>query len=248
MERDLEREQQESERNTSKLVLKWDTDLTANLRDMIASLTPQKSKPKARKSLHVGGAKGLLGKRPLELDQSEDEDGTPKRLKGRESPVKSIKLPAPPSKIQTTGLKSIPKLGGDENGQTDIPSNRSPARQSSSGPHTEDASPMKPDAASVLAPSEQSNGNPSGSIEAYENEQIHLQDFLNMTSIRFMELTTTKRRHTTIPKPDAASKVANNYGNAEGHELESCVIAGTCTVPMLELYQHVRFTSRARGC
>ena len=30
-------------------------------------------------------------------------------------------------------------------------------------------------------------------------ERVHLQDFLNTTSIRFMDLTTTKRRHTILP-------------------------------------------------
>lgn len=65
-------------------------------------------------------------------------------------------------------------------------------------------------------------------------DRIHLQDFLNMTSIRFMELTTTKRRHTQAPD-------AFKDGLLDGEEnfsLERCVVAGACTVPMLELYQH----------
>ena len=81
-----------------------DENATTNLKDMINSLTPQKPKLKGRKSLHVGAAKGILGKRPAELDEDEDEDATPKRLKGREgSPVKKVKLPAPPPKNVTTG-------------------------------------------------------------------------------------------------------------------------------------------------
>lgn len=68
-----------------------------------------------------------------------------------------------------------------------------------------------------------------------EEESIHLQDFLNMISIRFMELVTTKRRHTTAPTtgPNGAVVVGE-----DGMSLERCVVASACTVPMLELYQH----------
>ena len=55
---------------------------------------------------NMGSARGLLGKRPLELDSdddNEDRDGI-KRLKGHQSsPVKNVRLHAPPSKAETTG-------------------------------------------------------------------------------------------------------------------------------------------------
>jgi kinetochore protein Spc7/SPC105 len=66
-------------------------------------------------------------------------------------------------------------------------------------------------------------------------ERIHLQDFLNMTSIRFMELTTAKRRHTQAPE---AFKDGQSADSVDDLSLERCVVAGACTVPMLELYQH----------
>ncbi|KKA30183.1 hypothetical protein TD95_001172 [Thielaviopsis punctulata] len=67
-----------------------------------------------------------------------------------------------------------------------------------------------------------------------EGKRIHLHDFLNMTSIRFMELNTTKRRHTIAPTRTDGSAL----DLASDLTLERCVVAGACTVPMLELYQH----------
>ena len=80
---------------------------------------------------------------------------------------------------------------------------------------------------------------------AEDDDRIQLQDFLNMTSIRFMELTTTKRRHTMAPTALEQSTRKSPRGDADfddantTKELESCVVAGACTAPMLELYQHV---------
>ncbi|KOS19737.1 Kinetochore protein spc7 [Escovopsis weberi] len=55
-----------------------------------------------------------------------------------------------------------------------------------------------------------------------------------MTSIRFMELTTTKRRPTMMP----GAFQQGELGDEDDMSLERCVVAGACTVPMLELYQH----------
>jgi kinetochore protein Spc7/SPC105 len=78
-------------------------------------------------------------------------------------------------------------------------------------------------------------------MDADDNdERIHLQDFLNMTSIRFMELTTTKRRHTVAPGTTRESIAASK----DDLSLERCVVAGACTVPMLEMYQHVSIPTR----
>jgi len=76
--------------------------------------------------------------------------------------------------------------------------------------------------------------NPEIDEESFGDDRIQLQDFLNMTSIRFMELTTTKRRHTIAPK--AATKES---GDEKPVSLEDCVAAGAATIPMLELFQHV---------
>ncbi|KAF1737611.1 Kinetochore protein spc7 [Beauveria bassiana] len=56
-----------------------------------------------------------------------------------------------------------------------------------------------------------------------------------MISIRFMELQTTKRRHTTAPGTLQDGSTANGEDDMS---LERCVVASACTVPMLELYQH----------
>ncbi|RHZ54615.1 kinetochore-microtubule binding complex subunit SPC105 [Aspergillus thermomutatus] len=237
---DMEREEEEKREDGHIPPLQLDP--TANLKDMISSLTPKKNKLRGRKSLHVGAARGLLGKRPIELDQDDEEDAnnTPKRLKGRNaSPVKSIKLPAPPTKDETVGhLK------------------RSPTRKSVIAPPTEGSTTprQEPKTSSLsLTPAKdalesfnsttESTLAEEGSVAPQDNEPefepIQLQDFLNMTNIHFMELTTTKRRHTTAP--GSASKRAARLSaesKAGAASFEDCVAAGFCTVPMLELYQH----------
>ncbi|GLB10973.1 hypothetical protein AtubIFM57258_007385 [Aspergillus tubingensis] len=220
-----------------------DRDHTANLKDMISSLTPKKNKLRGRKSLHVGAARGVLGKRPAELDMDdEDVDSTPKRLRGREnvSPVKNIRLPAPPSKDETVGRAA-----------------RSPLKLFSGSPLKMSTTPLQEPKGSSLATSPEKPGrvsskSPSSAEPTEEQdavaeepgpqfEPIQLQDFLNMTNIHFMELTTTKRRHTTAP--DSATKRAMRLSTesetkSSASDFEACVAAGFCTVPMLELYQH----------
>ncbi|GKZ17574.1 hypothetical protein AbraIFM66951_004330 [Aspergillus brasiliensis] len=220
-----------------------DRDPTANLKDMISSLTPKKNKLRGRKSLHVGAARGVLGKRPVELDlDDEDIDSTPKRLRGREnvSPVKNIRLPAPPSKDETVGRAA-----------------RSPLKLFSGSPLKMSTTPLQEPKGSSLAispekPGRGSSKSPSSAEQTEEQdavaeepgpqfEPIQLQDFLNMTNIHFMELTTTKRRHTTAP--DSATKRAMRLSTesetkSSASDFEACVAAGFCTVPMLELYQH----------
>lgn len=217
-----------------------DRDATSNLKELISSLTPKKKKVGGRKSLHVGAAKGLLGKRPPELDLPDDEeDNSPKRLRGREaSPVKSVKLPAPPSKEETVGrrtrastnrlFESSPEKSGSFTPKEPHPSEEVRSPSKGEGDAEEPPTAPGPDAQN----GEAENAEP-------EWEPIHLQDFLNMTNIHFMELTTTKRRHTTAPGND---QKASGHGDSSGKgaiSLEDCVAAGFCTVPMLELYQHV---------
>ena len=267
MEQELERERAEDERRESgrgilqqeaDLPVEEEKDVTANLKDMIDSLTPKKNKLKGRKSLAVGGARGLLGKRPAELDvgESDEERQTPKRLKGQDkTPVKNIKLPAPPSKNETTGRNiSAPRFslgpttGNLQVGTPSIASTpkgshlttpKGQSRFTDAESHSSATKPPTPFGEKLLA----ANG---GAAEPPEEEdRIHLQDFLNFTSIRFMELTTTKRRHTIAPNAmpeDSAKKGPVGLGESAqdaSRELENCVVAGACTIPMLELYQHV---------
>ena len=263
MEQELDQERAEEKRRESGrgiLEAEADTqdieekDHTANLKDMIERLTPQKKKLNGRKSLHVGAAKGLLGKRPAELDDDESEDGTPKRLKGREgSPVKKVKLPAPPPKTTTTGRMtrssrlSLVEIAGNASAGT--PSGTGSPQMTGTTPKNQprfkDVESRSP--AKVQSFEKKRDGSSMNTTEPAEQEdRIHLQDFLNMTSIRFMELTTTKRRHTVVPNAlieQGAHKASlgddDLDGTKAGNEIENCVVAGACTVPMLELYQHV---------
>ncbi|KAI1804712.1 Spc7-domain-containing protein [Daldinia bambusicola] len=249
MEYEVDRDRQleadkESDRKVLEREVDGDEENTASLKDMISSMTPKKNPLKGRKSLHVGSAKGLLGKRPAELDDEEDaeeRDGI-KRLKNHQSsPVKNIHLHAPPSKAETTGRVTRSSSRGLED-SSDIKAASTPA-----------LSPKKTPTA-VSSPrgkgrfKEVDSGHPTSTLNFDEShvmtdaeaqaddngEQIHLQDFLNMTNIRFMELTTTKRRHTQAP----TSIEDNSTSGEEDMSLERCVVAGACTVPMLELYQH----------
>ncbi|KAK4508153.1 hypothetical protein PRZ48_001891 [Zasmidium cellare] len=68
-----------------------------------------------------------------------------------------------------------------------------------------------------------------------EAEKVGLQDFLDKAGIRFMDLTTTKRRLTVMPTP---SKARAGFEDDEDINLESGIVAAACTVPELELYQH----------
>lgn len=268
MEKELENQRIEDERRESgrgilqmeaeSQDLEEEKDATSNLKDMIESLTPKKKKLNGRKSLHVGAAKGLLGKRPAELDDDEeDEDSTPKRLKGREgSPVKKVRLPAHPSKTVTTSRvtrstrRSLTAISENDTVRTPTKS-VSPAKKTcittpNNQPRFRDAElhlsaekgpalfedKLNTEIAQVVGPPE-------------EEDRIHLQDFLNMTSIRFMELTTTKRRLTIAPNSLLESGTKPNFEtnktstSEKDSGLESCIVAGACTIPMLELYQHV---------
>jgi kinetochore protein Spc7/SPC105 len=66
-----------------------------------------------------------------------------------------------------------------------------------------------------------------------EVDRISLQDFLEMTKIRFMDLSTTKRRHTAAPTAFFDHEV-----DEKEESLDRYVVAGACTLPEFELYQH----------
>lgn len=64
-------------------------------------------------------------------------------------------------------------------------------------------------------------------------DRISLQEFLDMTKIRFMDLSTTKRRHTVAP-----SSFHDKEVDEEELSLDRYVVAAACTLPEYELYQH----------
>jgi kinetochore protein Spc7/SPC105 len=262
LEAEIDRERHdEQEKEDSKRILEreingsqGDREGSVNLREMIQGLSPKKNPLRGRKSLHVGSALGLLGKRPVELDDdddSEEPDGV-KRLKGHQgSPVKNIRLQSPPSKAETTtGRKTRPSIRSAEPLDPDsITPTIADSPQRATTPKGQgrfrNAGNNQPTTTFDF-----DNTVPMGEAEPRlddDGDRIHLQDFLNMTSIRFMELTTTKRRHTVAPGTSRESTAA---GGKDDLSFERCVVAGACTVPMLELYQHVSnlTSSTVGGC
>ncbi|OIW24095.1 Spc7-domain-containing protein [Coniochaeta ligniaria NRRL 30616] len=253
MEEEVDRERQaEEDRENRRKILEREADgdgedVTANLREMIQSLSPKKARApmRGRKSLHVGSARGVLGKRPAELDEDEQEEeedsGGVKRLKGLVgSPVKNVRLGGPPSKAETTTGRrtraaTAARVDGGDKENALTPSLSSPVKVSSpkGQGRFRDVDDEPTNTFSFEHPQAMGGGEREEAEEGDE-DRIHLQDFLNMTSIRFMELTTTKRRHTVAPAPQRESGAAED-GDVS---LEKCVVAGACTVPMLELFQH----------
>ena len=269
MEEEIDAEREEDERRESgRFVMEQEADrpegqeenATLQLKEMIDSMTPRKNKPsklKGRKSLHVGTAKGILGKRPAELDlddDDEDAETTPKRLKkvSREaSPVKQVHLPKPPTKDETTGRltrakrRSLDEAGGHE---TITPTlSQSPSKASAAntpqakgryvdvagGPASSRPTSFEDKLDNVLdAVDVNTEHGQVDQLDSPEHERISLQEFLNMTNIHFIELSATKRRHTTA---QAAESRPSQEGSAS---LESCFAAAATTLPMLELYQH----------
>ena len=264
---DAEREEEER-RESGRFGMEQEADqmepqeenATLQLKEMIESMTPKRSKPnrlRGRKSLHVGAAKGILGKRPAELDLESDEEGetTPKRLKAvsREaSPVKQVHLPRPPSKDETTGRITRAKRQSLEeaSGNNTITPTLLPSPSKASAANTPQLKgrfkdmPAHSTAArptsfedkldNVLDAIDISVTQPDGTqSQEEEQEKIPLQTFLNMTNIHFIELSTTKRRHTTVP---AAPSRPSQDGQPAS--IESCFAAAATTLPLLELYQH----------
>jgi kinetochore protein Spc7/SPC105 len=264
---DAEREEEER-RESGRFGMEQEADqmepeeenATLQLKEMIESMTPKRSKPnrlRGRKSLHVGAAKGILGKRPAELDLESDEEGetTPKRLKvvSREaSPVKQVHLPRPPSKDETTGripratCRSLEEASGNNTitptllqspSKASVANTPQPKGRFKDVPvHCAAARPtsFEDKLDNVLDAIDISAIQPDGAqSQEEEQEKIPLQTFLNMTNIHFIELSTTKRRHTTGPA--APSRLSQDGQSAS---IESCFAAAATTLPLLELYQH----------
>ncbi|KAG9935671.1 Spc7-domain-containing protein, partial [Aureobasidium melanogenum] len=65
--------------------------------------------------------------------------------------------------------------------------------------------------------------------------KVQLNEFLDLAGIKFMDLTASKRRHTVAPTP---SEPHGADGEDQSIDLEGAVVAGACTMPMLDLFQH----------
>ncbi|KAJ5669073.1 hypothetical protein N7462_010143 [Penicillium macrosclerotiorum] len=222
-----------------------DREPTLSLKDMISSMSPKKGKVGSRKSLHVGAALGILGKRPIELDLEEEEaENSPKRLRGHTvSPVKGVKLPGPLAQ-DGSSRRSIRSPVRRARSSSPLKGSTTPT-QEPRGTYKKGTTPLKEgiDALHIASDPQQPEEDEDIPTENQdpEIEPIQLQDFLNMTNIHFMELTTTKRRHTTAPGSATKKLSRRSSENAPKQgtfTFADCVAAGFCTVPMLELYQH----------
>ena len=76
----------------------------------------------------------------------------------------------------------------------------------------------------------------SPSVAPVEDAPISMQDFLNVTNIRFMDLTNTKRRHTVVP---SSGQGRDGVQDVSDNGLADCVVAGACIDPTLNLFEHV---------
>ncbi|KAK4161968.1 kinetochore protein spc7 [Cladorrhinum sp. PSN259] len=243
---DREREDEEDKENGRGILEREvngsqeERDVALNIREMIQNLSPKKNILRGRKSLHVGSARGLLGKRPMELDDGEDSeevDGVKRLKRHQASPVKNIRLQSPPSKAETTTGRRTRASTRNQEDNDAITATFESSPQRATTPLNQGLFKDIPDDQPTnlvdfdhTEPIDEEHMRVEG-----DGERIHLQDFLNLTSIRFMELTTTKRRHTVAPGEARHSMSADGKDDLS---LEKCVVAGACTVPTLELYQH----------
>lgn len=128
--------------------------------------------------------------------------------------VSPMKRGMTPKKSQTPQKQPTPKQ------KTPTPKKQTPRRS---------LSPKK-----RVAFGEPQNEEPEYAAEGEsEVERISLQEFLDMTKIRFMDLSTTKRRHTAAPALFHDMEVEEKE-----ETLDRYVVAGACTLPEYELYQH----------
>ncbi|KAF1810355.1 Spc7-domain-containing protein [Eremomyces bilateralis CBS 781.70] len=70
------------------------------------------------------------------------------------------------------------------------------------------------------------------------DEHLSLKEFLRLTNIRFLDLTTTKRRHTGAPSALTKQFLQEESADDDSHRIENAAVAGACTVPLLSLFQH----------
>jgi kinetochore protein Spc7/SPC105 len=91
-----------------------------------------------------------------------------------------------------------------------------------------------------VAESPEKQGEDESFVESVhsEGDKISLQDFLAMVNIRFMDLTTTKRRATGFPGADGMIRRLSVSADQQP-SMENNVAAAAAIVPLLTMYQHV---------
>ncbi len=181
------------------------------------------------------------------LDQQlQDAEPSPSALKVlRSSPLKAVATPDKPEESSQDGRRLADNIKLLSTPRKEVLKSLTPRKQTRS----QEQSPPKvatprprqtPRAATVAqkSPTRQLNDDLERLRESDEQaEKVQLQKFLDLAGIRFMELTTTKRRMTTATTPSKARKMGE-IEDEQDVSLESGVVAGACTVPELEMYEH----------
>lgn len=204
-----------------------------DLRSRIELLTPRKA---GRKSLAYGALLQGQGKR------ERDEDGGGflgggKRRKSLEFGLAAAQSLSPGRVMRSMELDKAPSLPTP---RKQTPKKQTPKKKSVTiAPVYIASSPMAPPPRPEPVVDEHSEE------ESFEEDddtdlKLSLEEFLSMTSISFLDgLTTTKRRPTGFPGLELRRGRRNTDGEEEAEtSLADCVIAGACTVPMLNLFQH----------
>jgi len=199
-----------------------------DLRSRIDMLTPRKA---SRKSLAYGALLAGAGKR----ERSEEASavlGGGKRRKSMDGPIAlgdNYGSSTPQAKTPRTERFTLLTPGS---GRRQTPRKRAVVIAPETPVIVEPANPTPAQSNEQSLEEEM----PDQAFEEEEEPRISLQEFLNMTSITFLDgLTTTKRRQTGFPGLKKGRRSMDDEAEAS---LADCVIAGACTVPMLDLFQH----------
>lgn len=198
-----------------------------DLKSRIELLTPRKA---SRKSLAYGALLQGQGKRERDEDITSYLGGGKRR--------KSFEAVSMTPGRKTFDFDNAPSLPTPGQGRTP----KKKTVQVAPEP-TVASSPMAPPPKPILVLEEDGMQESSDEeIEEEEEPKITLQQFLSMTSISFLDgLTTTKRRQTGFPGLVLRRAGRRSEAGEEEEEeasMADCVIAGACTVPMLEMFQH----------
>ncbi|KAF2440286.1 Spc7-domain-containing protein [Karstenula rhodostoma CBS 690.94] len=130
-----------------------------------------------------------------------------------------VKRGMTPKKSQTPQKEATPKQ------KTPTPKKRTPRKS---------MSPKKKAVAFGAEPEIDDNVPEQNTEEDVDDaERISLQEFLDLTRIRFMEVSATKRRHTAAPASFHDKEVEE-----QEQSLDQYVVAGACTIPEYDLYTH----------
>lgn len=218
---DAEEERREKEREAERRK-------SLDLRSRIDMLTPRKA---SRKSLAYGALLAGAGKRERS-DEALAVLGGGKRRKSMDGPIAlgdNYGSATPQAKTPRIERPTLPTPGS---GRRQTPRKRTVVIAPETPVTVEPANPAPAQSEEQSLEEEI----PDQALEEEEEPRISLQEFLNMTSITFLDgLTTTKRRQTGFPGLKKGRRSMDDEAEAS---LADCVIAGACTVPMLDLFQH----------